>query len=244
MVDERDRATPASAGGDLVRLSGVLLVAGVLFNLIVTMAWHPSGAEDDHAEIFAEYAASDGWVLTHFGQFLGVAVALAGLFVLCYAIRESTRGRLLAGLGMGALIGTVAGFAILQGLDGIALKQNVDAWVAASGTEKSLRFDDAETVRWLEWGFQSFFRILLGLSLLLTGAAVVVSRVIAAWLGFLLILAGALSIAVAIDVGYAGLESGLQDVVSPASQLVLLIVSVGVLVVGIRGRETPRPSAA
>jgi hypothetical protein len=136
----------------------------------------------------------------------------------------------------GALIGTVTAFAILQGLDGIALKQNVNAWVAASGAEKDLRFDDAETVRWLEWGLQSYFRVLLGLSLLLSGAAVLVSRLIARWLGCLLILAGALSLAVGVDVGYAGLESGLQDVVSPASQLLLLIGAVGILVAGVRGR--------
>jgi hypothetical protein len=233
--DETSRATSYSAR-DLVRLSGVLLVAGFIFNLIVTMAWHPSGAEDDHPEIFTEYAASDGWVLTHFGQFLGVTVALAGLFALCYAIRTPSRGWLLARFGMAALVGTVTAFAVLQGLDGIALKQNVDAWVAASGAEKDLRFADAETIRWLEWGFQSYFRLLLGLSLLLSGAAILVSRLIASWLGYLLILAGALSIAVGIDVGYSGLESGLQDVVSPASQLLLLIGAIGILAVGAQGR--------
>jgi hypothetical protein len=233
--DETSRAMSYSAR-DLVRLSGVLLVAGVIFNGIVTMAWHPSGAENDHPEIFAEYAASDGWVMTHFGQFLGVSVALAGLFVLCYAIRTPSRGWLLARFGMAALVGTVTAFAILQGLDGIALKQNVVAWVEASGTEKDLRFDDAETVRWLEWGFQSYFRVLLGVSLLLSGAAVLVSRLIAGWLGYVLILAGALSIAIGIDVGYSGLESGFQDVIGPASQLLLLIGAIGILVAGVQGR--------
>ena len=239
-----ERSATSYSPRDLVRVGGVLLVAGILFNLVVTMAWHPSGAENDHAEIFAEYAASDGWVLTHFGQFLGVAVALAGLFAVCHAIRGAERGWLLARLAMAALMGTVTAFAILQGLDGIGLKQNVDAWVAASGAEKDLRFDDAETVRWLEWGFQSYFRILLGLSLLLAGGAVVLSRVIAAWLGYLLILAGALSIAVGIDVGYQGLESGFQDAISPLTQLVLLIAAVGILVVGVRARSTAEPSRA
>jgi hypothetical protein len=241
--DEATRATGYSAR-DLVRVSGILLVTGFIFNLIVTMAWHPSAAENDHPEIFAEYAASDGWVLTHFGQFLGVTVALAGLFLLCCAIRTPARGWLFARLGMAALVATVTAFAILQGLDGIGLKQNVDAWVAASGTEKDLRFGDAETVRWLEWGFQSYFRLLLGLSLLLSGAAVLASRLIANLLGFLLILAGVLSIAVGIDVGYAGLESGFQDVVGPASQLVLLIAAIGILVAGMRRRSTAEPNAA
>lgn len=235
-TDVRDTALTRYFGRDLIRLSGVLLIAGFLFNLVVTMAWHPSGAEDDHPEIFAEYAAADGWVLTHFGQFLGVAVALAGLFVLCYAILGRDRGRLLARLAMAGLVGTITAFAILQGLDGIALKQNAVAWVEASESEKGLRFGDAETVRWLEWGFQSYFRILLGLTLLLAGAAVVVSRLIASWIGYFLAVAGALSFAIGIDVGYSGLESGLQDALSPASQLILLIAALGVLIAGARDR--------
>jgi hypothetical protein len=102
----------------LVKLSGGLLVGGFVFNLIVTMAWHPSGAEEDHPAIFTEYANSDGWVLTHVGQFLGVTVALAGLFVLCQAIRLGGEANLLARLGMAALIATATAFAILQAVDG------------------------------------------------------------------------------------------------------------------------------
>ena len=173
-----------------------------------------------------------------------MTVALAGPFVLCYAIRTPPRGWLLARLSIAALVATVTAFAILQGLDGIGLKQNVDAWVEASGPEKDLRFGDAETVRWLERGFQSYFRLLLGLSLLLSGAAVVVSRLIAGWLGFLLIVAGALSIAVGIDVGYAGLESGFQDVATHFPQLVLLIAAVGILLTGVRRRATSYSDAA
>jgi hypothetical protein len=214
----------------------VLLVVGFIFNLIVTMVWHPAGEEDDHPAIFAEYAASEGWVLTHFGQFLGVIVALAGLFVLCQALRSGLWPTLLARFGMAALIGTATAFAVLQAVDGITLKQAVDAWADASGPEKELRFADAETVRWTEWGVQSYFRLLLGLSLLIVGAATILSRLLAAWLGYLLILAGVLSIAIGIDVGYSGLASGFQDALGPISQLVLFAGAVAILVVGMRGR--------
>jgi hypothetical protein len=61
-------------------------------------------------------------------------------------------------------------------VDGVTLKQAVDAWAAASGTEEATRFADAETVRWIEWGLQSYFRVLLGVAFLLLGAAAVVSR--------------------------------------------------------------------
>ena len=51
-------------------------------------------------------------------------------------------------------------------------------------------------------------------------------------------LAGALSIAVGIDFGHAGLSSGFQDVAGPVLQLVLAGFIIGILVAGFRGRGT------
>ncbi len=141
-------------------------------------------------------------------------VAFAGLLVLCRALRRETP--YLALLAAGAIIAASATWAVLQAVDGVTLKQAVDAWAGASGTEKSTRFADAETVRWTEWGLQSYFRVLLGLAFLLLGAAAVVSRLVPSWLGVLLVVAGLLSVAIGFSVGYAGLESGFQDAVGIA----------------------------
>jgi len=100
---------------------------------------------------------------------------------------------------------------------------------------------DAETVRWIEWGLQSYFRVLLGVAFLLLGAAVVVSRLIPSWLGVVLAVGGLLSLALGFSVGYEGLESGFQDPVGIAFQLVLLVFVVGLLVVSRRVREV-RPA--
>jgi hypothetical protein len=116
-------------------------------------------------------------------------------------------------------------------------QETVDAWVAASGTEKATRFADAETARWIEWGLQSYFRVLLGVAFLLLGAAAVVSRLVPSWLGVLLLVGGLLSIAIGFSVGYQGLESGFQDAVGIALQLVVLVFIVGLLVVSRRARE-------
>ena len=51
----------------------------------------------------------------------------------------------------------------------MALKQAVDAWVDASGATKANRFSDAETLRWTEWGFQSYFRVSFGVVLACSG---------------------------------------------------------------------------
>jgi hypothetical protein len=129
-------------------------------------------------------------------------------------------------------------------VDGVTLKQAVDAWAAAPGTEEATRFADAETVRWIEWGLQSYFRVLLGVALLLLGAAAVVSRLVPSWLGVLLVVGGLLSLVVGISVGYAGLESGFQDAVGIAFQLVVLVFIVGLLVVSRPARELGTPAAS
>jgi hypothetical protein len=199
------------------------------------MILHPSGAEDDHEAIFREYAESDAWEATHLAEFVLVLVALAGLLVLCRALRPVTPN--LALTAGGALVASGATWAVLQAVDGVWLKQAVDAWVATSGPEEATRFADAESVRWAEWGLQSYFRVLLGLAFVILGAALIASRLVPSWLGALLVIGGALSLAVGFSVAYAGLESGFQDAVAIALQLVLLIFVVGLLVVAGRARE-------
>jgi uncharacterized protein DUF4386 len=231
---EEPRASGISVDHALT-LSGALLLGGFVVNAIQRMIWHPTGEEDDHQAIFREYADSDAWEATHLAEFVLVLVALAGLLVLCRALRPETP--YLALLAGGAIIATGATWAVLQAVDGVTLKQAVDAWVAASGTDEPSRFADAETVRWIEWGLQSYFRVLLGVAFLLLGAAAVVSRFVPSWLGVLLVAGGVLSVAVGISVAYAGLESGFQDAVGIALQLVVLVFIIGLLVVARRARE-------
>ena len=239
---EEARASGTSADGGALTLSGALLLVGFVVNAIQRMIWHPTGEEDDHEAIFTEYAASDAWVATHLAEFVLVLVAFAGLLVLCRALRPEAP--YLALLAAGAIIATGAAWSVLQAVDGVTLKQAVDGWVAASGAEEAARYADAETVRWIEWGLQSYFRVLLGVAFLLLGAAAVVGRLVPSWLGVLLVVGGLLSLAVGVSVGYAGLESGFQDAVGIAFQLVVLVFVVGVLVVGRRAREPSTRAAS
>jgi hypothetical protein len=219
-----------------LRLAGGLILGGFLVNLVVTL-FHPGGHENNHRVIFMKYADSDAWVAIHLGQFIFVFIALAGLVVLYRFLTIGVEGSLLARFALGATIATAAAFAILQALDGVALKQAVDAWTHASGAQKAIRFDNAETVRWIEWGFQSYFRLLLGMSFVLFGASILATRRAAAWLGWVAILAGAISVAFGIDVGYSGLESGFQDVTGIAFLVALAVFAVGLIVTGARRRD-------
>jgi hypothetical protein len=233
----RDRSVGRGSSADrgALTLSGALLIVGFVVNAIQRGIWHPTGAEDDHEAIFTDYAASEAWVATHFAELLLVLVALSGLLALCGALRGETPS--LALLAAGALIATSATWIALQAVDGVTLKQTVDAWAAASGTDKATRFADAETVRWIEWALQSYFRVLLAVTLLLLGAAALLGRLVPSWLGVLLAITGLLSLALGFSVGYEGLESDFQGAVGIAFQIAVLAVAVGLLVTG---RRVPR----
>ncbi|UKA53786.1 hypothetical protein LFT45_19070 [Arthrobacter sp. FW305-BF8] len=133
------------------RLAAVLLAAGVVVSFAAPL--HPEGANaNDHAAAFAEYARSNLWIVVHLRQFAGMAALIAGLLVLgSVAGGRPVRSCWPARLGNWAAAAALALYGALQAVDGVALKHSVDAWAAAQGAEKAVRFAAAEDMRWLEW---------------------------------------------------------------------------------------------
>jgi hypothetical protein len=166
----------------------------------------------------------------HVGQFAGVLVALGGFLVLYRVLALRGEVPVLATCALAATVVTAAIWAVLQAVDGVALKHAVDAWAEASGPEKSIRFADAETVRWIEWGLQRYFRLLLGLTIVLFGVAVARTGVVARWLGWIAVVGGLLYMAVGVTVGYSGFEKPGDLFI----QSLFLIFIVGVLLAGVR----------
>ena len=233
-VDDRlDRGVgePRPAG---VSVAGALVAGGWALAVVATL-FHPGGHEDDHPVIFAKYADSGPWVAVHLAQFVGVLVALGGVVVLHHVLKTSGWSSMLGRLAAGSAVATAAVWAVLQGLDGVALKQAVDAWQSAPAGQASLGFASAETVRWLEWGFQSYFRVMLGVTFLLSGSALLAGRVLGRSVGWVAVVAGLMSMAIGIDVGYSGLASGLQDVLGLAFLVAGLAFAVGLMVTGRHG---------
>ena len=223
------RPAPRFDERTLLKLAGCLLVGGFLFFFVATQI-HPHGSENDHPVIFQRYADTDGWIMIHFGQFAGVLATLGGFVVLYRMLSVRHEVPVLARCAVGAVIATAGVWAVLQAIDGVALKHAVDSWAEASGAEKAVRFADAEVLRWSEWGLQAYFRLLLGLTFVLFGVAVVRTGVVARWLGVVGIAGGLLYAAVGIAVGHTGLDKpgGL-----PISLLLLTFV-VGIFVTGLR----------
>jgi hypothetical protein len=155
---------------------------------VVAGLFHPAhAAANDHPTIFAEYAASTIWRAVHLAQFIGMTVIIAGLLVLEAALdQRSWAGRVGASFALVAL----ALYGVLQAVDGIALKQAVDAWVAAPEAEKAARFASAETIRWLERGAKSYQTFILGTSLFLFAIAIVRTGLVSRLIGYLMGLSG------------------------------------------------------
>jgi hypothetical protein len=85
---------------------------------------------------------------------------------------HSTTARLASRVGTASTTATLALYGVVLAVDGVALKQSVNAWANAPEAEKAARFASAETMRWLEWGTRSYENFTLGLSVLLAGMVV------------------------------------------------------------------------
>ena len=165
---------PSTIDRSLLRISAILLIAGVLLSFLAGSS-HPDHADaNDHAAAFTEYANSSNWTAVHFGQFAGMGLLISGLLVLFFALNLPLDGTGWAGrFGFIAAIVALGLYAVLQAVDGVALKKVADAWMAAPEAEKAARFASAETIRWLEWSVRSYQSFVLGISFLLFAAAII-----------------------------------------------------------------------
>ena len=149
------------------------LLVGQLLYIVVTQ-FHAGGDANNHPAIFAAYAGSGIWTAVHVGQFAAMAILLAGLLALFFALDvQAGTARWAGRFGAASAVAALALYGVLQAVDGVAIKQAVNAWASAPDAEKAARFASAEAIRWIEWGMRSYHDFALGLALLLFAAAVV-----------------------------------------------------------------------
>jgi hypothetical protein len=173
-----------------LRLSATLLLAGQLLYIVVTQ-FHADGPANNHAVVFAEYARSGSWTAVHVGQFTAMAMVIAGLIALRFALDIETGTASWAGrFGAASAVAALALYGALQAVDGVANKQVDVAWVGAPDAEKAARFASAEAVRWVEWGMRSYQDFALGLAVLLFATAVARTAGVPRPIGYLMGLSG------------------------------------------------------
>ena len=223
--------------GKALRLSALLLVLGFFFHVVVGLL-HPDGPANDHRVVFAEYAGSAAWTAVHLGQFAGMAVIIAGLLVLYFVLDVQAGGAAwLARLGAVSAAVALGLYGVLQAVDGVALKQAVDAWVSAPAAEKAARFASAETIRWLEWGTRSYQSFMFGLTLILLGSAVALTGRLPRVLGYLMGLSGLAYIVQGWVLGAEGF-SGNNTFATLAGYVLILAWIIWLAVVASRTKES------
>lgn len=189
----------------LLRQSAVLLILGELVFLIAGY-FHPSREPaNNHMAVFAEYANSANWTTIHIGQFAGMLVITAGLLVLFFAldVKSGILGLVARSAAISAAV-ALALYSVLQAVDGVALKQAVDAWASAPDAEKMARFATAEAIRWLEWGVRSYQDFMLGISIILFAIVITWTSGIPRPIGYLMGLSGLAYIAQGFVTGFEG----------------------------------------
>jgi hypothetical protein len=222
----------------MLRMGSIAFLAGMVIFLVSTIL-HP-GREDptNHPLVFAEYAEDELWVASHIGQFAGGMLAFAGGFIALFRLlsrSESGITSVLAWMGLAATIAAGSALAVLQAVDGVALKMAVESWYAippsstADGGEgeKAIAFRVAEGIRWIEIAANSFFRILQGSVGIIFGVAIAASATtLSRWIGALGVFAGSATIILGVRVAYVGFATvgSLEDTVSTWTYLAWVVI--------------------
>ena len=172
-----------------LKVGAIAAIAGALAVIVGTML-HPMGADPaDALAAFTEYAADDHWVTSHLTQFFGFALMFIGLLAVRDLIRNET-AEWMVELGKVSGICALTAVAMLQAVDGIALKVMVDNWSNAPLDQKSNAFMAAFAVRQIEIGLASFMAILFGVTAVFFGSAIAWSKHLPTWLGWIGVVGG------------------------------------------------------
>jgi len=197
--------------------------------MVATML-HPMGADpSDHIAAFTEYAADRAWIVTHLGQFLGIALMFVGMVALSDSLSEEPIAWL-ARLGVYVATAALGAAAVLQAVDGIALKLMVDYLAAASEEQKPSAFLAALTVRQIEVGMASFMQLLFGTAIAMLSGAVAKSTTYPTWLGWLGLAGGVGTVVGGLLMAFTGFSMTAMSVAMPfALILVIWMVAIGFL---------------
>lgn len=210
------------------KVGGISAIAGALLLFIGTYL-HPMGADPNEAVgAFTEYAADHLWIASHLMQLVGVILMVAALLFLAQDL-ECTGGKGWSRIAAGGAIASLGVAAVLQAVDGVALKALVDAWAASPAAQKEVIFQTALTVRQVEIGLASMMNLLFGLTAICYGVALLVDQRYPKWMGGLAIVGGVLTTMAGGMMAYTGFSGLTMSLSMPASFILLAwMLSLGV----------------
>lgn len=173
------------------------------------------------AAAFMEYAADTLWVASHVTQLVGVALMVVALLLFADNL-ESRGGSKVAKIATAGAITSLALAAMLQAVDGIALKAMVDAWAAAPELQRDGIFPAVFAIRQLEIGSASMFSLSIGFAAKMFGIALVAEPAYPKWFGGLAIIGGLPTGVAGIAIAYTGFSELSMAINMPANILLLI----------------------
>jgi len=235
---------PASATRWVFRLGGGAAIAGAILagagNLI-----HPVTPMHDQVGVARVMADSEIWVAVHLAIVVGILLMLGGLV----AVYDSIRGGLAGALARFGLFTGVAGVTIglvLVILDGVAAHQLAQEWAAAPPGHQAVALGLVHANETINFALASLFNLVFaGATFILFGLAVALSDVYPRWLGWVVLVAGAGSIAAGLIQAFIGEPTDASRGITIAGPTVITLwtLVVGILLVRkSTGRATPARS--
>ena len=222
----------------LLRLGAALLLIGALVNTVEAVLQPRQANPNNHIATFAVFAHSAAFTAIQLMEFVGVAVFLAGLLVLFFALGETSGTPRWLGF-FGAIAAGVALVltSVQDAVFGVALKQAVDAWVSAPAAEQAARFASAEAIVWLLWGVSSYQAFMYGLALVLLGIVIVWTARVKRPIGYVM---GLLGITYLVQGWVFGTEGYPASLLIPKDLGIVLSAAliIWLLIVAWRGKES------
>ena len=230
----------------LLRLSAVLLIAGEVVYQVAEQ-FHPEGG-NTAKEVFTSYANAAPWTLIHLAQFTGSAMVLFGLLTLFVAlgVTSGIRGMVFR-CAAAAAVAALALNGALYAVDGVGLKQAIDAWMSAPISQQSAYFAVVGGIRGVEWGLRSYVDYTTGLSLVLFGVVIASTSRIPRTIGYLMGLSGLVYIAqgYGYSTGYTALSNFVTWMPNSLNYQCLIVVwAIWLFVSALRWKESVQPAPA
>ncbi len=223
--------------------AGLVIAGEVLYQ--VALFFHADSGPSAKDE-FTAYANSASWALVHEGQFAGYAIVIFGMLALFFAL--NVNAGLMGVVNRFAAASAVAALALhgaLYAVDGVGLKQAVDAWVSAPASEQSTFFAVVQGIRGVEWGMRSYVDFTTGLTLVLLAIVIASTARISRPIGYIMGLSGLAYIAQGYSwgTGYTSISNNFV-LVEKSYQFLILVWAIWLLVSAWRMKESVQAAPA
>lgn len=224
--------------------SASLVLAGEVVYQVAEQ-FHPEDGITAH-DVFTSYANSTNWAFIHEAQFVGSAMVLFGMLTLFFALNiNSGIWGMMNRFAAASAIATLALNAALYAVDGVGLKQAVDAWVSAPEAIQPAFFAVVQGVRGIEWGLRSYVDFTTGLTLVLLALVIVSTARIPGLIGYIMGLSGLAYIVQGYGYGAGYTSISEHFVLNSASyQFLIFVWAIWLLVVAWRRKESVQTAAA